>query len=119
VNASDVAKTLKSSGFAMTLTRTTPGAYDPITGSVDTAIEQTWTVYGITGNYGRFNMGNSFNDANSMVLSGDKKVIIGAGVVEPLPADVITIMGVDWIAISVDTLCPRGEALMYTIQARK
>ena len=103
----------------MTLTRNVPGAFDPVAGSATGSTSVQYTVFGITANYSRFTMASTYNDPNSMILSGDKKAIIGADVIEPLPGDVITVMGVDWVVISIDTLCPQGVNLMFTVQIRK
>ena len=114
----DVAATMKAKGQKMTLTRTSVGVFNPVTGATTGGVVQTFIVYGITKNYTRFNMGGNFADANSMVISGDKQVLLGANV-EPLPTDIITIMGVDWVVISVNETSPQGVALMYSAQIRK
>ena len=115
MNAADIAKTLKAQGQAMALTRTTPGVFDPVTGSIGTPVVQAWTVYGITKNY----KAGIINAANSLILSGDKQAIIGAEVVEPVPGDVLAIMGKSWVVIAVDDLSPQGSALLYQAQVRK
>lgn len=115
--AQSIAADLKADGQAMTLTRTTPGVFDPVTGSAGTPIVQTWTVYGITGNFKR-DM-NTANEPNSLILGGDKKATICAGIVVPAPGDTLTIMGVDWTIIAFDELAPQGEVLLYTCQIRK
>ena len=115
--AQSIAADLKSDGQAMTLTRTTPGTCDPVTGSIGTPVVQTWTVYGITGNFKR-DM-NTANEPNSLILGGDKKAVINAGTVAPLPGDILTVAGVDYTIVAFDELAPQGEALLYTLQIRK
>ena len=119
VNAENVLKMLRKGGQPMTLTRKTTGTFDPVSGSTTGDTSQAYTVYGITKNYTRFNMGNSFNDTNSMVLSGDKEALIDAVTVVPMLSDVLTIMGVDWVVVSINETSPQGVPLMYSCQIRK
>ena len=113
--AAKIAADLRKSGQAMVLTRVSSGTYDPVTGLTSGAVTQTWTVYGITKNY----KAGIINAANSLILSGDKQAIIGAEVVEPVPGDVLAIMGKSWVVIAVDDLSPQGSALLYQAQVRK
>ena len=115
MNAAGIAKTLKAKGQPMTLTRSSPGTFDPVTGGISGAIDQTYTVYGITKNYRQ----DSINSANSLVLGGDKIAVMGASVIEPVPGDRLEIRGVDWVIISVNTLDTAGIALKYDCQVRK
>jgi hypothetical protein len=119
VTPADIAATMKAKGQPMTLTRTSAGIFDPVSGSAAGGVTEQFTVYGITKNYTRFNMGNSFSDANSLIQSGDKQALIAADVVEPLPSDTLTIMGVDWVVISVNTTSPQGMTLLFSCQVRK
>ena len=119
MNAAYIAKTLRDNGQSMTLTRTTVGTFDPVTGSPGTPVVQAWTVYGITKNYNSQRRLSAQNAPGSLIMSGDKMTVIGAEVVEPIPGDVLTIMGKAWTVIAVDELSPQGSALMYTAQIRK
>jgi len=118
MNAAGIAKTLKNNGQPMTLTRTTTGVFDPVTGSPGTPVVQTWTVYGITKNYNSQARLSAQNTPGSLIMSGDKMAVIGAEVVEPISGDVLTIMTKDWVVIAVDELSPQGSALLYTCQIR-
>ena len=113
-----IAKTLKAKGQPMTLTRSTGGILDPVTGLTAGATNTAYVVNGITSNYNSIAKLSSQSDPNSLIQSGDKKAIISAGVVEPLPGDTLTIMGKVWTVIAVDTLCPQGVNLMHTCQVR-
>jgi hypothetical protein len=99
----------------MTLTRTTPGTFDPVTGMSGADTVQMWTVYGITKNYKL----SSINTANSLILSGDKQALIGFSEVAPQVGDKLTIMAVDWQIMAVDELSPQGVALMFYCNVRK
>jgi len=113
--AANIAADLRKSGQAMVLTRVSSGAYDPITGVASGGVTQTWTVYGITKSY----RDGIINAPGTTIISGDKKAVISADVIEPTPGDTLTIMGAVWQVIAVDTLSPQGEALLSTCQVRK
>jgi hypothetical protein len=126
MNSAGIAKTLTKQGQSMTITRSEPVNYDPVTGgSVSSDYTDEWTVYGITGNYSYKDMGSTANGAGSMIQAGDKKAIIQAFTdeygdeVEPLPGDVLTVMGVDWTVVSVTSLNPAGVNLMHSLQLRR
>lgn len=112
--ASDIAKSLKADGQAMTLTRVSGGVLDPVSGTITGEVTQTWTVYGITKRY----KASEINASGGLILTGDKQAVIDA-TVKPLPGDSLTIMGTAWKVISVDELSPQGEALMHYVQYRK
>lgn len=112
---SGVASTMRSKGFAMTLTQTTAGAYDPVTG-FSGSISKTYTVYGVVGNYGI----GEFAKANGTTIQiGDKKATIGAGVVVPGTGDTLMINGEVWRVVMVDVVNPQGVDLLYKLQLRK
>ena len=118
-DASDIAADLKADGQPMTLTRTTTGVFDPVTGETTGGITQTFTVYGITKNYGTQTKIGADNNPNSLIRGGDKQAIIGADVTEPAPGDTLTVMGINWVVMSLDELSPQGVALIYNLQIRK
>jgi len=53
------------------------------------------------------------------ILSGDKRVLMEAGVAVPKPGDGLTVSGVAHRIESVDPLSPAGVAVMYECQARR
>jgi hypothetical protein len=114
MNAASIAKTLEKKGRAMTLSRTTAGTYNPVTGG-STPTTATYTVHGITTSYGY----NAYNDSNTLIQKGDKQAIFEAGILEPIPSDTLTIQGIIWKVISVDTINPAGTDLLYKCQIRK
>ena len=117
--ATDIAADLRADGQAMTLTRTTYSGGDMATGSPGAAIVQTWTVYGVTSNYNSIARAASYNGAGSLILAGDKQATIDAATVTPEPGDVLTIMGVAWKVIMIDTVSPQGLALLHKCQIRR
>ena len=114
MNSVGIAKTLKAKGQPMTITRTGAGVFDPVPGGMTGGVAQTFTVYGITKNYRQAEIAAS----GSLILGGDKLAIISADVA-PVVADKLTIMGEDWIVISINELSPQGVALLYYCQLRK
>ena len=53
------------------------------------------------------------------ILSGDKRVLMEAGVAVPKPGDGLKISGVDHRIEAVGPLSPAGFAVMYECQARE
>jgi hypothetical protein len=53
------------------------------------------------------------------ILSGDKRVLMEAGVAVPKPGDGLTISGVAHRIENVDPLSPAGVSVMYECQARE
>ncbi len=119
MNPATVAAKLKQKGQQMTLTRTTPGVFDPVTGSPGTPTVQVWTVYGIMVNFSSLvRYGGSNFVPQTMVLSGDKQAKISAGVVVPLPGDVLHANGADWTIIVLDSVSPAGVDYLYNCHVR-
>ncbi len=119
MNASDIAQTLKDNGQPITLTRTTPGTFDPVTGDPGISIVQTWQIYGIMTNFSTLaRYGGTNNNPQTLVLSGDKQAKLSAGVVVPLPGDVLYVNGDNWTIIALDSLAPVGVDLMYSCHVR-
>jgi len=115
VNATGIQATLKAKGQAMTLSRSVPGVYDPVTGTMSGGVGATATVYGITSSYGS----GITSKPDSLILVGDKKAIIDAVSVVPLPGDTLTIQCATWKIIAVDAVDPTGTALLFKCQVRK
>ena len=115
MNALDIKNKLQTKGQAMTLTRTVAGTFDPVTGGMTGSTVQTFAVYGIVTSY----RDGVINQLGTLIQSGDKKAIINAGTVTPVPGDSLTVYGVVWKVIAVDALDPTGAALLYKLQARR
>lgn len=115
---SSVAATMRKKGFAMTLTRENPGTYDPEFG-FSGGSSQVFTVYGLLGNYNSVDRAQSARSDGTMIMVGDKKVTIEAGVVVPVAGDTITINGEAWVVVMVDAVNPQGVDLLYKLQVRK
>lgn len=110
-----IAATLKKKGTAMTLTRTGAGTFDPATGGVNGGAVSTYIVYGLILSFDL----SDINAANSLIQSGDEKLMINAGIVQPLPGDSITVDNETYSVISVKRKRPQGVGLFYYCQVRK
>ena len=119
MNALDIKKKLQAKGQAMTLAHTVAGTYDPTTGAISGGTTANFTVYGIVTNYGSIARLASQNQPGTLIQSGDKKAIINAGTVTPVPGDNLTVYGTVWKVIAVDALDPTGAALLHKLQVRR
>ena len=94
-------------GTERTLTRTTQGAFDPMTGtytSTTTDYKLNGVQVGITESWrGKF-----------VIQEGDSIYLLEAGVVEPQAGDKIEGMSV----VAVETVKPADVAVLYKVQVR-
>ena len=116
----NTAKMIASYGFAMTLTRAGVGTFDPVSSTTTGATPQTWNVFGMKGNLGKLSRYSEFGlIIGSDIRKGDVLVLLEAGVVVPLPGDVLTMQGEDWTVLASDGLDPGGLDLLYNMWVRK
>lgn len=100
-------------GQSMTLTRQTPGAYDPATGKV--ANTSTTTIdKGVIFPYAD---GLSLIEG-SLIQRGDQQVFINIATA-PLPSDKLTVGTTVYNVINVKEIAPAGTAVLYELQCRK
>lgn len=119
MNAADVQKKLRAKGQAMTLTRSVPGTYDPVTGNMTGGSTASYTLQGITTNYNSMTRLSAQMLPDSMIMAGDKQALVDAVTVIPLPGDNLTISGEVWKIIAVDASAPAGVPLLYKCQVRR
>lgn len=103
-------------GASVTVTRSTPGVYDPATGTATPTVT-TQTATAIIEDYS-----GAERMTNSLILAGDKKVSIPAPNVSGPPdptTDAITVGGVPYAVIAVSTTEAGGVAILYVCQCRK
>lgn len=111
---------IRKYGFAMTLTRAGVGTFDPVSGTTTGGTPQTWDVFGVKGRLGKLSRFSEFGlVAGSDIQKGDVMVTLAAGVVVPLPEDILTMEGVDWRILANDGLDPGGVDLLYSLWVRK
>jgi len=115
MDAASVAETLRQKGQAMVLNQKIAGGYDPVAGVSLGGFDSTTTVYGISAKFSWADLAKP----NSMVVKGDKKIIVAAGRAVPANGDRITVMGVDWVIVEAEDVSPQGEVLFFYCHLRK
>jgi hypothetical protein len=108
-------------GQSVTLSKTTPGAYDPVTGETTGATTATQTAFSVLLDYSLQESGAKFADG-SQVRVGDKKCLIEAKGLAWAPDELTTLTagGVIWQIEKLRTLAPAGTpALLYTANATR
>ncbi len=108
---------------AMTLRRTTTGAYDPDTGAFAAGSSVDYPVVGLiqarslyqTGSVGQ----NFFN--GTLVQTDDQFIMLAASglVIDPASGDLLIIGGVTFTIVTMIPVRPGGVDLMYRVLARK
>lgn len=117
--AQDAAKAIQAAGMAMTLTRTSGGTFDAVTGLTSAPTVQTFTVYGVKGGTGLSSRPDEALLAGGLVRAGDSKLLIQGNVVAPQPGDVVTVGGVAFAVVAVFGLDPGGVSLLFNVWVRK
>lgn len=110
--AAEAAAVLREFGATGTLTRTTPGTYDPATGKAATSTT-TQTVTAVM-----FPYGDKFIDG-TLILAGDRQAFIAAvGVTPPQAGDVLTWGGETFTVVKAKNLSPARVAVLFECQVR-
>lgn len=111
-SAATALRLLTKYGQAVTLSHSTPGTYDPATGSVSTVVT-TQTGVAAELSYSAFEL------TNTLIQRGDKKLLLAAsGITTPVVDDTVTVGTVVYTIKNVNTLAPAGVAVTHELQAR-
>lgn len=103
---------IAAKGATGTLTRSTPGDYNPATGSAGV------TVTTASCNAVVFPYGDKFIDG-TLIKTGDQQVYMAPNVsIEPAPGDSLTWGGKVYQVIQVKTLRPAGVPVLHELQVR-
>ena len=120
--ATKVKTGLGKAGTTMTLSRTTPGTYDPAAGTYSGSTVAEYTVTGLiqTQIYISGQVGQTFFNG-MLVQTDDQFVIIAADglAITPAPGDLLTIVGVVHTVVAMLPLRPGGTNLFYRVMARR
>ena len=99
-------------GEAITLTRATPGAYDPTTGT---------TAAGSTANYNGFGVPIDYDQSekfSDQIKQGDSRLFINAVSTIPQPADTLTLDSIVYRVMDVRKYTINSEHVLYELQLR-
>ena len=96
----------------VTLVRTAGGPQTPWDTSAFTETAET-SLRAVVGRYDRRLVDGT------LIMAGDRRVMVEAGPVEPTTADRLRIGGEDYAIVAVRPLAPGGVALMYEVQVRR
>lgn len=111
--AAAAVRLLTKFGRPVTLIKTTTGEYDPATGTVS---QSTSSFPAVAADFAY-----ELRDIDGTTIQrGDKRMLMAPDVAQaPANGDVVQVGGESWSVISVDTLAPAGEPVLYTLQVRK
>lgn len=104
---------LKEFGAPVTLTRVTPGSYDPAAGTTTGDVTTTWTGVGA-----RFDYEQRAIDGTN-IRQGDQRVYLSvAGIVNPQSGDTLTMGGKTFNVVESRPLQPALVAVLFDAQIR-
>lgn len=119
-SAATAARLLANFGQTVTLTRTAPGAYDPVTGTTAADTVSTRTAKAVLLDYTLQDSGAQLADG-STIRVGDKKCLIEPG--GPWAPDELTTVtdagGTVWRIDNIRVLAPAGTPVLYTARAQR
>ena len=110
--ATTTARLLTAYGASATLTRVTPGSYDPDTGTVGTGTTATYT-----GSAAMFDYEQRDIDG-TMIRHGDRRMFLQKIDVIPQTGDLITFNGSVFTVLSSRPTDPAGLAVLHELQVR-
>lgn len=104
---------LKEFGAPATLTRVTPGGYDPATATTTSDVTTTWTGTGAKFDYRQ----NEID--GTKIRQGDQRVYLSVvGIVNPQSGDTLTIGGTVYSVVESRPLQPALIAVLFDVQVR-
>lgn len=112
--AATAARLLLKFGRSVTITRTTPGTYDPATGAPGTGTTATHAGTAVLLNYAQRDIDGTH------VRVGDQRAYIAPDLaVTPQTGDTLTIGGEVWSVIASRPLAPAGTVVLHEAQVRR
>lgn len=115
---------LAEKGQPVTLSRATAGTRDPDTGVITPDQPSVQTVLGVALEYSTFLRQGSRNEPGSLILSGDKQLLLapktttGAPLVRPAANDQAVVDGVTFTITAVAPLSPAGTPVLFDCNIR-
>ena len=104
-------------GAAGTLSRSTPGPYDPAT-SAATVVTQTFAVYVVeTEDKSGSTLDESMMSGSAVAKALRKFLLSASGLsIVPSPGDVLVVSGHTWTITEASPVRMSGETVMYTLR---
>lgn len=101
-------------GAPVTVTRETPGAYDPTTGTSTAGSSQSWTPSGVRLDYTQ----REIDGTN--IKAGDQRVYLSTvDGMTPTTGDAVAIGTEVWRVVISRPLAPAGVAVLHDVQVRR
>jgi hypothetical protein len=114
-----VAAKLKKAGFAMVLSQTIPGEFDPVAGVMTDPVTQEWPVVGMKGSLGSVTRyAENTTILGTTIQAGDQLILLAAGTVIPMTGDILTIQGVGWRVLASQGVGPTDVDLFFQVHVR-
>ena len=118
--ATTSAELLTEFGQAVTLTESTPGAYNTATGEPAAPDVTTQSAVGVVRDYSSRSIDGTLIQAGDRLLIVGPKATAGADLTEPTVESTVTLAdGSVWTVKRVEAMNPAGVALAYRLQLRR
>lgn len=104
---------IANKGQSLTLTRVTTGAFNPATSEITGDSTADETIKAVVTEFKEKQIDGS------TVQRGDKLLLVSPDFDAPTLKDKITISGLEYSIINVDTVSPAGVDILYKIQVRR
>lgn len=112
--ATKTAALLAKSGTTMSLRVTTPGTYDPATGTETGATSADYATVGVLTSI------KAYHVDGTLVQTGDKIILMAASVaVRPQAGHDVVVGGVVWHVVNVEAVEPSSVPVLYKVQVRR
>jgi len=122
--AATAKRLITGKGQSITITRTTPGTYDPATGGLSAGLTTSQTVYaGISpASGGTVQAFDIKYEQETLIMTNLRSVIISAEGITfaPAPGDVVTnLESASWTIIGVTPQSAQGSPIIYSFTVMK
>ena len=109
---------IKEAGRLVTITQTTPAAYDPVTGSATTGTTATISLYGVTLPYNQKSIDSfeiRYRDTTVLANKEIRFLMLAAkdATFIPRQTDVVAMDGANYSIVGVSRLSVNGEDILY------
>ena len=111
--AATASRLLARFGAPLTVSRQTPGGYDPDTGTTTAVTTQSWVPVGVKLDYSQREIDGT------LIKAGDQRIYMSVvSGLDPQAGDVVTISAEAWRVVASRTLSPAGVNVLLDVQVR-